>query len=166
MATVFEKLQLKDQKEVVVLNAPKSFEPELARLKGVTVKRSLTGVKEIHFALAFVMTQDEVDAAIQGVASRAKGDAAVWFAYPKGSSKRYTSTINRDNGWAKLGAAGFEGVRMIAIDEDWSALRFRRAEFIKSMKRGAEWAMSAAGKAKAKASPGPKSKSKPRGPQS
>ena len=149
MATVFEKLQLKDQKEIVILNPPKSFEPEIARLKGVTVKRSVQGVKEIDFALAFVTTQEEADAAIQAVTTRVKGDAAVWFAYPKGSSKRYTSTINRDNGWAKLGAAGFEGVRMIAIDEDWSAARFRRAEFIKSMKRDAAWAMSATGKAKA-----------------
>lgn len=43
--------RLKDQTEIVVLNAPKSFEPELARLKGVSVKRSLTGVRDIHFAL-------------------------------------------------------------------------------------------------------------------
>lgn len=150
MGTVFEKLQLKDQKEIVVLNAPKSFESETARLKGVTVKRSLTGVKDILFSLAFVTTQDEADEAIKGVTSRVTGDAGVWFAYPKGSSKRYTSTINRDNGWAKLGAAGFEAVRMIAIDEDWSAVRFRRAEFIKSMKRDAAWAMSKEGKAKAK----------------
>jgi hypothetical protein len=39
---------------------------------------------------------------------------------------------------------------MIAIDEDWSAVRFRRAQFIKTMKRDKEWAMSAAGKAIAK----------------
>ena len=149
MATVFEKLQLKDRREILVLNAPQSFEPELARLKGVTIQRELRGVKEVQFALAFVMTQPEVEAAVKGVAARAKGDAVVWFAYPKGSSKRYTSTINRDTGWDSLGAAGFEAVRMIAIDEDWSAVRFRRAEFIKTMKRDKEWAMSAAGKAKA-----------------
>jgi hypothetical protein len=34
-----------------------------------------------------------------------------------------------------LKAAGFDTVRAIAIDEDWSALRFRRTEFIKSTKR-------------------------------
>lgn len=39
---------------------------------------------------------------------------------------------------------------MVAIDEDWSALRFRKAEFIKTMKRDAKWAMSKVGKAKAK----------------
>ena len=151
MPTVFDKLQLKEQKEIVVLDAPESFEPELARLKGVEVRRSLKDLKEIGFSIVFVKTQPEVDAAVKGVAARAKGDAVVWFAYPKQSSKRYTSTIHRDSGWDSLGKAGFEAVRMVAIDEDWSAVRFRRAEFIKTMKRDVEWAMSKAGKAKAKA---------------
>jgi hypothetical protein len=31
--------------------------------------------------------------------------------------------------------ASFEPVGMVAIDEDWSALRFRRVEFIKTMNR-------------------------------
>ena len=30
-----------------------------------------------------------------------------------------------------LRSAGFDAVRAVAIDEDWSALRFRRMEFIK-----------------------------------
>lgn len=148
MTRVFDKLQLKDRQEIVVLNAPASFEPELAGLEGVAVRRDLQGVKEIHFSLAFVTTQGELDAAVKAITDRALGDAVVWFAYPKGTSKRYTSTINRDTGWDGLGAAGFEGVRMVAIDEDWSAVRFRRAEFITSMKRDASRAMSRAGKAR------------------
>lgn len=148
MADVFDKLQLKDHKIILVLNAPRSFEPELARLTSVDVKRTLNDIKEVEFSLAFVTTQAELDGAVQGVAARAKGDAVVWFAYPKASSKRYTSTINRDTGWDSLGTAGFEGVRMIAIDEDWSAVRFRRGEFIKSMKRDPKNAMSAIGKRK------------------
>jgi hypothetical protein len=148
MADVFEKMQLKDRKEIVVLNAPKSFEPELAKLKGVTVHRTVPSAREIEFLLTFVMTQPDVDAAVKTIASRTIGDAVVWFAYPKASSKRYTSTINRDSGWDGVGAAGFEGVRMIAIDEDWTAVRFRRADFIKTMKRNAKGAMSAVGKAR------------------
>ena len=133
MAT-FAKLNLKDQAEIVVLNAPASFEPELKSLKGVTVRRDARG-GDIDFSLAFVMTQKEVDTLGPQVAKKAKGDAIVWFAYPKGSSKKYKSQINRDNGWAVMGTAGFEPVRMVAIDEDWSALRFRRVEFIKTMNR-------------------------------
>ena len=133
MAT-FAKLNLKDQAEIVVLNAPASFEPELKSLKGVTVRRDAKG-GDIDFSLAFVMTQKEVDTLGPQVAKKAKGDAVVWFAYPKGSSKKYKSQINRDNGWAVMGKAGFEPVRMVAIDEDWSAVRFRRVEFIKTMNR-------------------------------
>mgnify|MGYP005835701873 CR=1 FL=1 len=40
-----------------------------------------------------------------------------------------------------------EPVRQVAIDEDWSALRFRRVEYIKTMTRS--FAMTLEGKAKA-----------------
>ena len=132
----FAKLNLKDQTEIVVLNAPASFEPELKTLKGITVRRDTKGA--IDFSLAFVMTQKEVDTLGPQVAKKAKGDAVVWFAYPKGSSKKYKSEIDRDSGWAVMGKAGFEPVRMVAIDEDWSAVRFRRVEFIKTMNRPEE----------------------------
>jgi hypothetical protein len=34
-----------------------------------------------------------------------------------------------------MGQYGMEGVRMVAIDEDWSALRFRKVDFIKNFTR-------------------------------
>jgi len=106
-------------------------------------------VSEIEFSLAFVTKQKEVDTLGKAIGKKAAGDAVVWFAYPKGSSKQYKSEINRDSGWKILGDAGFEPVRMVAIDEDWSAVRFRRVEFIKTLTRGKEHRMSAQGKARA-----------------
>jgi hypothetical protein len=147
MPSVFAKLNLKDQKQIVVVNAPESFEPELAALEGTTVLRDLGAAKDIAFALAFVTRQKEVDTLAKAVAKKAKGDGLVWFAYPKGTSKKYKCEFNRDTGWAVLGKLGFEGVRQIAIDEDWSALRFRRVEFIKTMIRSRAMAMTRQGKA-------------------
>ena len=69
--------------------------------------------------------------------SKAKGDALLWFAYPKATSRKYVCEFNRDTGWDALRAVGFESVRVVAIDEDWSALRFRRVEFMKTHTRGA-----------------------------
>jgi len=131
MATLFDKLQLKGHEDMLVLNAPESFENELSRLPVPHIHRSLESLKQISFSLAFVTKQAEVDALAPKIAARAKGDAAVWFAYPKGSSKKYKCDFNRDTGWAPLHAAGFDTVRSIAIDEDWTALRFRRREYIK-----------------------------------
>jgi hypothetical protein len=130
-----------------VVDAPGSFEGELLALKGVEVIRDLKKAKAVTFSLAFVMTQERVDALAPAIAKKADGDAIVWFAYPKGSSKKYKSQINHDSGWQVLGKEGFEPVRMVAIDEDWSAVRFRRAEFIKNMTRPKEYRLTAGGKA-------------------
>ncbi len=139
MTPTFKKLNLKDQQQIVVLNSPDSFEPELKALDGVRVLRDVASAQEIQFSLAFVTKQQQVDALAKAVAKKAKGDAVVWFAYPKGSSKKYKSEINRDSGWQVLGKEGFEPVRMVAIDEDWTALRFRRVDFIKNMTRPEEY---------------------------
>ena len=149
MAAVFDKLNLKDQPDIVVLNAPESFESELKTLRGREVRRKIAGNRPIVFAIAFVQKQVEVDQAVKALVPRLDGDAVVWFAYPKGSSKRYTCDFNRDSGWTSLGDAGFEPVRMVAIDEDWSALRFRRAGFIKTMIRDKDRTLSAEGRKKA-----------------
>lgn len=148
MTPLFKKLNLKGQTDIVVLNAPGGFDRELDALQGVTVHRAAADLDRVAFALAFVMTNAELQAAADAVLAKAQGDAVVWFAYPKGTSKRYRCEFNRDSGWAPLGAAGFEGVRQVAIDEDWSALRFRRVEHIKTMKRDASRAATEQGKAR------------------
>jgi hypothetical protein len=135
MATVFGKLNLKDHKQIVVLDPPGTFERELAALEGVEVIRDLKKAKQLTFSLAFVTAPEQVDALAPELARKAEGDAILWFAYPKRTSRRYKSQIDRDNGWNVLGQEGFEPVRMVAIDEDWSAKRFRRASFIKNMTR-------------------------------
>ena len=133
----------------MVVNAPESFEPELAGLEDVEIVRDPAKAKDVSLSVAFVTTQKEVDTLARAIARKAQGDAIVWFAYPKGSSKRYKSEINRDRGWLSLGREGFEPVSMVAIDEDWSAVRFRRLEFIKQMKRPAEHRLTDAAKRKA-----------------
>ncbi len=47
-----------------------------------------------------------------------KGAGTVWFAYPKRSSKKYTSEISRDYGWEILGEFEFQAVRSFAVDQD------------------------------------------------
>jgi hypothetical protein len=138
MPSIFDKLNLKDQKEIVILNAPASFEKDLAGLGGVAIIRDLKKTKQVQFSLAFVTTQEQVDALAPVITRKADGDAVVWFAYPKGTSKQYQPQINRDHGWDVLGPGGFEPVRMVAIDQDWSAIRFRRVGFIKNMIRARE----------------------------
>ncbi len=83
MSDIFKKLNLKDQKEILVLNPPESFEPELATLTDVVIQRSIEGLQQIDFALAFVTKQAEVDSLAKAIAQRAEGDAILWLPIPK-----------------------------------------------------------------------------------
>jgi hypothetical protein len=132
MVSVFQKLNLKEQGEIFVFNVPASFEPELSRLESIRVVRNPRIPAGVQFALAFAWQQTELDRLSKLLAAHSEGDALLWFAYPKGTSKRYTCDFNRDTGWQVIRNAGFDSVRQVAIDEDWSALRFRRVEYIKS----------------------------------
>jgi len=162
MSEIFEKLNLKDQQEILVLHAPESFQPELARLPILTIHYHIESVPEISFFLAFVTRKSEVDELAKAVASRTPGDAIVWFAYPKGTSKKYTCDFNRDTGWGVLKALGFDTVRAVAIDDDWTALRFRRVEYIKTRENNTEAEPAAAPKISApKLTPPEKGRAKP-----
>jgi hypothetical protein len=147
MTPLFNKLNLGTNRDILILHAPDSFESELSKLSDVTIQRDLSALPKVSFAIAFVKSLKEIEA-VTKLLPKTDGDVIIWFAYPKGTSKRYKCEFNRDNGWDSVGKAGFEGVRMVAIDEDWSALRFRRATFIKTMTRDPSGAKSAEGKAK------------------
>jgi hypothetical protein len=155
MNPIFKKLNYKNQKAIHVINASESFKKDMNDMQDLaTIKTSLAGAKGVEFFLAFVTRQKEVDDLTKKVSPLMIDDGVLWFAYPKGSSKKYKCEFNRDNGWSELGKLGWEGVRMVAIDEDWSALRFRKAEHIKTMTRS--FAMSEAGKNKVAAAKGKK----------
>lgn len=156
MATLFDKLNLKNESCILILNAPEGFESALSELKAarelmqkpIEIRHDADGMASIPFALAFVTTAEARDAASRIYAEQTEGDVVLWLAYPKKTSRKFSCEFNRDSGWEVLGAAGFEPVRMVAIDDDWSALRFRRTAFIKSITRSASFAQSAEGKAR------------------
>jgi hypothetical protein len=135
MTTLWHKLNLKEGLEIVVVNAPKSFAGALNAIPQGRLHRRISAINELTFVLVFVEKKSELDKLSAAVVARASGDAVLWFAYPKGTSKRFACDFNRDTGWDVLRASGFDTVRQVAIDEDWSALRFRRAEFINRRSR-------------------------------
>lgn len=150
MDAVFKKLNYKGQKQVYSINNPATFKTNLKSISdSAEIKTEITEAKEIEFILIFVTNQSEIDSIIPGVAPKLKGDAVLWMCYPKGTSKNYKCDFNRDTGWAIMGKYELEGVRMVAIDNDWSALRFRKVEYIKNMTRKFS-ALSDKGKVKSK----------------
>lgn len=164
MTPLFTKLNLGPRREVFVIDPPEGFSAELDSLEGVVIRRGTRAVraaKSVDFVLAFVTTRARIAELAELLRPKLIGDAVVWFAYPKGTSKRYRADFNRDAGWEPLGALGLEGVRQVAIDDDWSALRFRRVEHVTKLTRDPVRAGSAAGKERAAAAKGEGAQSRP-----
>ena len=149
MTPLFKKLNYKNHPTVHIINAPDSFQTEMDAMQAHTDIIEELDNNPVLFSLAFATTKDQIDDISNSIDKWIQADGIVWFAYPKKSSKKYSVDISRDYGWDNLGKLGYEGVRAVSIDTDWSALRFRKAEYIKTMKRDASWAMSKIGKEKA-----------------
>ena len=151
MSHVFGKLQFKDQARIHVLGAPAEFKAELDEIRDKTEVATRSDSRQRYgFVMVFVKKCADIGKQASKAVARLDDDGLLWFAYPKKSSKRYDSDIGRDDSWQPLGDLGFEGVRQVAIDADWSALRFRHVDFIKALKRDPEHAMSAKGKRRAR----------------
>jgi hypothetical protein len=149
MDAVFKKMNYKNHQNVLVINAPASFDENLdSILETSTIHRGIKSGDKIEFVVGFAITQKEVDNFFNQIAPQLDGDAVIWISYPKGSSKKYQCEFNRDTGWAVVGQYGLEPVRQVAIDDDWSALRFRKVEYIKTLKRNAEHLLSDQAKAR------------------
>lgn len=148
MAPLLKKMNYKEQSPVLLAHAPESFAPVIRAIqKTAEVHTSVQAGEHYEWLLIFA-EKSEVLADIPEIIKGAyQGDVLLWVAYPKKSSRQYRSDIHRYSPeWKALGNLGFEGVRQVAIDEDWSALRFRQVDFIKSLKRDPTRSLSEMGK--------------------
>ena len=133
MQTLLNKLNYKGQKRISIINADESFLHFISGdLKDVVVDLKIDPRYPYEFIIIFVKNQTEVEFYAPMTLHNLMADGVLWFCYPKKSSKKYKSDIDRDHGWKALNDSGLHGIRLVAIDKDWSALRFRNKKFIKS----------------------------------
>ena len=126
MNPVLKKLLYKGQSPALVLGPPPEATALVKAFGAPAHSKPAAGTK-YGFVLAFARSLGELDA-IAKTAHGALADGALfWSAYPKGTSKKYRGAdINRDTGHARMKKLGFEGVSLIAIDGNWSAMRFKK----------------------------------------
>lgn len=151
MDAVLRKMQFRGISPVVVLDAPNESEAMLSEwAQQATLIRDASEVDApAPMVLRFVRTCADIERLAAHTVGLLAEDGLLWFAYPKKSSRRYRCDIGRDDSWGALGDLGFEPVRQVAIDEDWSALRFRPVGDITSFTRESTRALSAEGRRRA-----------------
>ena len=112
------KLQIKGGRTARVMGAPRSLAAAFA---------GLSSSKKGPFDVVLLFAADRA-ALAKGTkaALAALGEGAIlWIAYPKKGSA-LAGDLDRDHGWEVIHQAGFDPVSQVALDETWSALRWKR----------------------------------------
>ena len=134
MRPLLEKLNYKGQKRIAILNAEKNFIlAPMKEIKDIQIDTEIDPRYPYDFMILFVRKAAEVKEIVPVALHNLAVDGVLWFCYQKKTSRKYLSEIDRDHGWEALNDLGFFGIRMVAIDEDWSAMRFRNIKYIKTV---------------------------------
>lgn len=121
--SVFEKLQFKEEKNLLVQGLPSSIEKQFAKVSFSKSVTPLLRSRRIDFALVFAINQNQLTNIMHDVLPAMQDEGKLWVAYPKVTSK-IVSDLNRHCTWACLRSNGFESIQEIELDSVWTAVRF------------------------------------------
>jgi hypothetical protein len=132
MQTVIQKLRFTGQNPILILNAPESFKDIMNELS-TDIHTKAAG--KYDYILAFFTSIKETEQIAKELTEMIADEGFLWVCYPKGTSKKYKSDLNRDKTVNVFAPYNFEAVTLVAIDDDWSAIRVKNVDLIKTMKR-------------------------------
>ena len=127
MQSMLEKLNLKDEKNVLIQGLPSSIEKQFAKLSYAKNVTPLLKSRKIDFALIFAIHQNQMCAILNDVFPALHVDSKLWIAYPKATSK-IASDLNRECSWQVLQDHDYEAGDQAVLDHVWSAICFKKLD--------------------------------------
>ena len=133
MKPLRDKIGWKPGQRVLLLNLPDGMESPFSGIAhtAATTAKKVSG--KFDLVLAFTRDQAALASVAKVVLSAIGENPLLWLAYPKKSGAIPTD-ITRDAGWGPMFDAGYIVVAIAAVDEDWSAVRFRPKHLVKSVR--------------------------------
>jgi len=117
-----KKLGIKEGSRVALVNAPKDFDSTLGELPD-NVEFIKRPTKSLDIIVFFVLTERALVRDFPKLATKLKPNGMIWIAWPK-----KTSGVATDLTEQRVRVIGLDGglvdVKVCAIDETWSGLKF------------------------------------------
>ena len=125
--TIFEKLQLNNEKTLLIQCLPSSIEKQFSKLSFAKNLTPLLRSRKIDFALVFAVSEYQLNSILEDIMPALKEESKLWIAYPKVTSKIVTD-LNRESSWQRLTNAGYEGSSQVSLDHVWNAVNFKKQD--------------------------------------
>jgi hypothetical protein len=127
LETLFEKLQLSNEKNILIQGLPSSIEKQFIKISYAKSVTPLLKIKKVEFALLFAVSKKQLTDVLTDVTPALHSNVKLWVAYPKPTSK-IASDLIRECNWCCIDELGFEAIHQVTLDNVWSAIRLQRAE--------------------------------------
>ena len=123
---LFEKLDLSEEKNLLIQGLPSSIEKQFAKLSYAKNVTPLLKTRKIDFALVFAVNCNQLSNILHDVFPALHGKSKLWIAYPKVTSK-ISSDLNRQASWEVLSESDYEAVNQVPLDHVWTAMLFKKS---------------------------------------
>ena len=127
-----KKLRMAPQHRVAVLNAPNGY-LDLLRPGPLEIVTNLPSDQAFDVVVLFVNSADELRRLGSEAIRAAKQNGLLWITYPKGGQTVGATDLPATPRWVRggvlgemTGEAGYKPVAFVAVDDVWTALRFKR----------------------------------------
>ncbi len=127
--SVLEKLELKDEKNLLIQGLPSSVEKQFSKVFFAKNVTPLLKVKKIDFALVFAVNHKQLSDILNDVVPVLQKGGKLWVAYPKVTSK-IVSDLSRDNNWNCTAHHNLEVIHQVTLDSVWTAVRLQKPEVV------------------------------------
>lgn len=121
--TLFEKLALEDEKNVLIQGLPSTIEKQFSKISFSKNVTPLLKSRKIDFALIFVLNANHLHTILDEVCPALHENTKFWVASPKQTSKIVTD-LNRESSWKCMEEKGLEAGEVVVLDYIWSAQRY------------------------------------------
>jgi hypothetical protein len=122
---LLEKLQLKDEKNLLIQGLPSSIEKQFSKLSFAKNVTPLLKARKIDFALVFAINEKQLNGILHDVIPALQKQGKLWVSYPKKTSKIVTD-LDKEGGWFVMQKNEYESIKQIALDHVWTAVRFKK----------------------------------------
>jgi hypothetical protein len=131
--TMFEKLQLEDEKNLLIQGLPSTIEKQFSKLSFSKNVTQLLKIRKVDFALVFALNSHQLQKIFTELTPALRNETKLWIAFPKQASK-IVSDLNRQGSWDFLIDLGYEVGEKVVLDYVWSAQRFTKAAVCEQIK--------------------------------
>lgn len=117
-----QKLGFKDGMAVLAIGAPEHYSDLLGETPGVTFRVRAKSADAVHL---FCPDRAALDRKIESALAKVADGGMLWVSWPKKSSPMFKDLTEGDLRSVIL-PTGFVDVKVCAVDQDWSGLKFLR----------------------------------------